>query len=224
MSIADGFERKVLFRLTRILALVIVIALLAGAAAGVYAGWSMWPSGTAGNVSAADVVEKLRGDAGGNGAAQDDVAPTAWQTAQSSPLDGVRIPPSLLPEFAVPGEMPSDPGAIWSDAETRASNRKVLGNWTTHLDLPQRQKFVDEMAAAVDAAEQAGFERSSAMNGYATLKQERAASAAAEEAKAKEMRMWGAGVTGAALLLIALFSLVLVLLAIERNTRMPKAA
>jgi hypothetical protein len=91
-----------------------------------------------------------------------------------------------------------------------------------HLnDVPEadRQQYLDELGAVVAAAESSKVDPIDAINAYMHTKSARYTAAAAKTAEKWVTLKLVAEVAAGGLLLVALFSLVLVLLAIERNTR-----
>jgi hypothetical protein len=205
MSFADSFERRFLFVLTRGLALFFIFGLLAAIVIGgiVVSDKLMPKESTA--VTPQEVVDAITPPKPEVSQASDSAS-----TAMSPPPDpmilpGIKLPFVLQKHFSTPESI------------------KTLRDWLESLANEQRQVFLDEMAAAVTEAEKGGADGLAAINKYkeikfAKLKQEELAAA-----KLAMQRMTYAGVAFGAILLIALFSLILVLLAIERNTRRSQA-
>lgn len=219
MSMLDSFERKGLFRLTRFLALVIVISLIIGAGLGILAAYSKWPKHEETLVSPSEVVAKVR-EKQKPLARSEGTEETERPFEEADPLEGVVIPKTLETEFA-PLDYKPGSDSILMDPESRMKNRKILADRMDDMSLSkaERQAYINELAAAVAAAKGQGLDRVDVINAYLNLKQEKVEGFKAAQAEAKEMRLWAAGIVVAVLFLIALFSLVLVLLAIERNTR-----
>ena len=128
--------------------------------------------------------------------------PPANQEPQASPLFGYRIP------FALQKYVSGD-------------NAQIVKNHLDRAPTEEHQAYLDELGAVVAAAESNKVDPVAAINAYMRTKAERYDEAAAARARKWETLKIAAGAAGAGLLLIALFSLVLVLLAIERNTRAP---
>jgi hypothetical protein len=99
------------------------------------------------------------------------------------------------------------------------SNRSVLEGWIRDLDVDQQQDFLDNLEDVIRYAEQNNLDVIQAVNTYKDLKlrKYRAAESKALDAKISRYGIVG-GIVAAVMLIVAL-SLVLVVLAIERNTR-----
>jgi len=75
----------------------------------------------------------------------------------------------------------------------------------------------------VDEARRINIDETQAINAYHARFEKYVAEKQLAEVASKQQRLVAAGFAAATLMLLALFSLVLVLLAIERNTRLPPA-
>jgi hypothetical protein len=128
--------------------------------------------------------------------------PPTDKAPQNSPLYGFRIP------FSLQKYMSGD-------------NAQILKSHLDAVPEDERQAYIDELGAVVTAAESGKVDVVEAINAYMKTKAERYDEATAARARKWETLKFAAAGFGAGLLLIALFSLVLVLLAIERNTRVP---
>jgi hypothetical protein len=206
MSFADSFERRFLFVLTRGLALLFIFGLLAAiVVGGMMVSDKLMPKEST-SVTPQEVVDAITPP-------KPDVSQTSdssTSTATSPPPDpmilpGIKLPFVLQKHFSVPESI------------------KTLREWLEVLPSEQRAGFLDEMAAAVTAAEKSGAEGLAAINKYKELKFAKLKQEELDAAKLATARMTYAGVAFGAILLIALFSLILVLLAIERNTRRSQA-
>lgn len=204
MSFADSFERKFLFVLTRGLALLFIFGLLAAIViGGIIVSDKLMPKEST-SVSPQEVVEAITPP-------QPETPATADTAAVASPppdpmiLPGIKLPFVLQKHFSVPERI------------------KVLRDWLSGLDTSQRQVFLEEMAAAVTEAESRGVDALEAIDKYKEIKFDKLKQEELVAAKLATQRMTYAGVAFGAILLIALFSLILVLLAIERNTRRGQA-
>jgi hypothetical protein len=103
----------------------------------------------------------------------------------------------------------------------RLKNRNLSASRMELLALSksEKQAYIDELGAAVSLAVSQKLDRGEAMDSYMNLKQAKVNDYHAQQNQAKEIRVWAAGLVVSVLFLIAMFSVVLVLLAIERNTR-----
>ena len=98
-------------------------------------------------------------------------------------------------------------------------NKSVLEGWLRDVEADQRQEFMDNLEEVIRYAEQNNLDVVRAVNTYKTLKFQRYHAA---ESKTRDAKLSRYGILGgivAALMLIVGLSLVLVVLAIERNTR-----
>lgn len=195
------FERKVLFRIARIVAFsfcfILFLSLLGGAAYLLTTGEE-----PAQPPDASALAQELKPAPASTSPqdAQATVGPTKSAPLPAA-LRGVRLPPTLQELFL------------------DEQNQQVLSNWLEELPVEERQAFLDGLAKAVEEARKAGVEDSDAMNLYRERFVEYLAQKTAEEAKVRAERTYIVGALVSTLVLIALFSLVLVMLAIERNTR-----
>jgi cytoskeletal protein RodZ len=205
MSFADSFERRFLFVLTRGLALLFIFGLLAAIViGGMMVSDKLMPKETTA-VTPQEVVDAITPP-------KPEVSQTADPaSAETSPppdpmiLPGIKLPFVLQKHFSAPERI------------------KILRDWLEGLASEQRQIFLDEMAAAVTEAEKNGAEGLAAIDKYKEIKFDKLKQEELAAAKLATARMTYAGVAFGAILLIALFSLILVLLAIERNTRRSQA-
>lgn len=195
MSILSTVERKALFSLTRILALLVTLGLAVGVAFGIYVatiGTTKIPTGTAkaDQVFRADTIQT---------ASTDEPNPAA----DKDPLKGLQVP-------AVPMLK------RWLDAP---EIRPLIERQVRTVERKNRQVFLDELGQVVMRAEKEQMNPGSAAQTFFqvwdTAQAQRKLAETAHKAE-QEKAVYGIAV---GLSLIALFSLVLVLLAIERNTR-----
>jgi hypothetical protein len=94
-----------------------------------------------------------------------------------------------------------------------------LKGWLDELPKDNHQEFIDEMAIMVTEAEKLDLSPYTVINDYKKLKFKKLAVAPLEKAEQLIKQLYYTGAIISAVALIALFSLILVLLAIERNTR-----
>jgi hypothetical protein len=189
------FERKILFRITRWVALGLCMLLfLALAGAGLMLAGTM-----SSGVDRPDptALRSAESDAASN----DDGEPGELASDSSSLLTGLRMPPILQEKFV------------------SGKNREVLEAWLADIERADRQDFVDALGQAAEAARKAGQDEAEGINGYRSRYNDYLLERKLAEAKASADRLQLIAAIGSALALIALFSLVLVLMAIERNTR-----
>lgn len=202
MSMVEGFERKALFNITRGVALVCVTVFLLGIVGGVIYGVSVWQEQVNTKISPQEIVDQLKPVEQPKVVAQQPQGsqPPVDQGPAQSPLAGFRIPFSL--QKYVSGD-----------------NAQIVRTHLNAVPAEDRQAYLDELGAVVAAAETNKINAIEAINTYMDAKSERYKQAAAQTVQKWETLKLVGEVTAAGLLLVALFSLVLVLLAIERNTR-----
>ena len=197
MPIFDNFEKKFLFGLTRIFAMLIILGILISIGLGgiMFANLS---KGVNTKVTASEVINEIKPpeDTSSNGS----VSPTQL-TDRSNFLPSIKMPFILQKHF-------NDP-----------ENVKLLSGWLDIIPADTRQNFIDEMAAAVTEAEKNKLSATDAINKYKELKFKKLDAESSEKSTRQTQRLYFAGTVFGAVALIALFSLILVLLAIERNTR-----
>jgi hypothetical protein len=202
MSVVESIERKALFNITRAVALVCVsVFLLAIVGIAIYAA-SVWNTQVRTQISPEEIINQVRPVETPTDSPQQPqgAQPPGNQQPQASPLYGYRIP------FSLQKYMSGD-------------NAQILKNHLDAVPDGERQAYIDELGTVVSAAESSKVNVFEAINAYMKTKAERYEEAANATARKWETLKFAAAGFGAGLLLIALFSLVLVLLAIERNTR-----
>ncbi|WP_157771957.1 hypothetical protein [Ralstonia solanacearum] len=202
MSVIENFERKALFNITRAVALVCVIVFLLGiVGAGLY-GASVWKTEVSTKVAPEEIVNQVKPPAVADTSSQGPkgAQPPTDTAPRLSPLYGYRIPFSLQKYIS-------------------GDNAQIVKNHMDTVPVDERQAYLDELGDVVSVAESSKIDPVDAINAYFKTKAERYERAARErEHKKDTLKLVGAAIaTG--LLTVALFSLVLVLLAIERNTR-----
>lgn len=200
------FERQVLFRIARFVAfsicLLLFIAMVGGA---IYA--TTYGAEHSERPDAAGVAQSLKPIVD---TPQVDPSAGAGTTgpstlASDSVLQGVRIPP------------------VMQELMVNPDNQRVFRNWLDELPDEEHQPFIDGLAKAVDEARRININDSDALNAYHERYKKYVEDKQIAELKSKEQRLLAAGFAATTLMLLALFSLVLVLLAIERNTRLQPA-
>jgi hypothetical protein len=100
-------------------------------------------------------------------------------------------------------------------------NRSVLKNHLIGLDSDERVDYLANLAEVVAAAKADGADVTDTINKYFEDKTPQMELAKADKTARILKQLYIAGAAASTVLLIALASLVLVLLAIERNTRRP---
>jgi hypothetical protein len=210
------FERQVLFRISRFVAFsicfLLFLSLVGGALyllkSGHDASEKPDPSAVAQALKPAPEQAAPAADAADATAGAGDASDGATGTSLASQpaLFGVKLPPVLQEQFL------------------NEDNQKILRDWLDSLPEGERQPFIDGLAKTVEEARKVGVADADAINRYHEQYVEYVTSRTVAQAAAKTQRLYVAGALISILVLLALFSLVLVLLAIERNTRPLPAA
>jgi hypothetical protein len=202
MAFVDTIERRTFFRLTRIVALLWLFFL----AAGIILSVILFLAAINHSVGHVDPELALQSsDSNVNSASPENGR--LDQSSNASPLTSLRIPLSVQ---------------SYLDSE---ENKKVIEGWLGSLDPSDRQDFIDNMAEVITAAQKKRVDVFGSINRYKDLKIAKAAAAK------QGMDVMGIAVSPFNLVLgiffqlglIAIVSLILVLLAIERNTRKPES-
>lgn len=205
MSFADSFERKFLFVLTRGLALLFIFGLLAAiVVGGIFVSDKLMPKAST-TVTPQEVVDAITPPKPEVSQVSNSAASATLPPPDPMILPGIKLPFVLQKHFSAPDSI------------------KTLRGWLEALPTEQRSLFLDEMAAAVAEAEKGGADGLAAINKYKEIKIEKLKQEELAAARLATERATYVGVAFGAILLIALFSLILVLLAIERNTRRSQA-
>jgi hypothetical protein len=206
MKAVDGFERYVLFAITRVFSLFLIIIFFAVIVLGFqYLRQKEQESPVEPTaVSAQEVRAAIPAPKIEDQQSED----TGKELAPAAPLDpfvseGLKLPESLASHLT-------------------PSGRNSVFEWVDSLPRTDRQEALDELSKVLDdqMAKSSSHEDANAvLNKYQEIK--RSKIQARDEAisvRTKEREIYAAGAMGC-IALIAMFSLVLVLLAIERNTR-----
>lgn len=216
MSFLNSLEQKGLFVLTRGLALLVILGLVVGIATLL---WSATLGGEPlpdGRVNTQELVAVMRAVKKG-----EPIPETAAARRRDLRGDGVGAP-------TIPGN-PDPLAGLKLPANERfrewmknATLKGIFEGWVKEVPRQNRQAFLDGIGAVISEAEKVekdGVVVSEALTAYveSARNAREEAKAAREVRKAERERALYAAVAGLAL--VALFSLVLVLLAIERNTR-----
>jgi hypothetical protein len=197
MALLETVETRLLFRLTRFLAFVVILALSLGLVIGaiIFAG-DLIPNQTP-VVSFNEISRELH------------PTPEANQPGSnpSQPKEESKGSPSLdLPFVLQPYFSASD-------------NREVLMRHMEGLDSSERREYLNNLSQVVKESQSKGEDTTNIINKYFDLKQTQLALAKADSAARTVRRLYIAASALSIMFLIALASLILVLLAIERNTR-----
>lgn len=200
MSVLTTIERKFLFNLTRILALLVIAVLVLALVVGAILTEKARTSGDPSAVAPQEVVDVIKPKARAQQTepGQEPVAPSSRDLGL---LPGVKLPFVLQKHFSTP------------------ENVVALNGWLRAIPDDQRQAFLDELAATVSEAERQQLDPIQAINAFHELKMQRLADKKLHDEAQKQAEILAVEAGAAALGFIALFSLILVLLAIERNTR-----
>lgn len=199
MAFLAKFERNFLFGLTRAFAMFFIFTTLIGLLIGGLVVMLNQASDQSSNVEPREVIDVLKPSL-----PVENAQPTIQSPSKPQPKRlpaGLKLPFILQKHFSDPNHM------------------EILISWLSAVPHEQQQTFLDEMAAAVTQAETEHLAPFDAINTYHELKTEKLAAAQLSAAAQKEAWLWYAGAIGSGIVIIALFSLILVLLAIERNTR-----
>lgn len=98
-------------------------------------------------------------------------------------------------------------------------NRKVLRGWLEGLDPDQKRDFLLNMSEVIQGAEQSSADVTEAINKYKTMKLQKLAATGLEKYAVQVRRGAVIGLIAFMVLVLAISSLGLVLLSVERNTR-----
>lgn len=198
MGMLDTVERKGLFRLTRLFALIVIIPLLVALGGALIL---FIQGGTQGQsrIDPQQLVASLKPPT-------EVTEPTTSPTSEATPE--VALPPDVTIPFAVQKHL------------TSSKNREILAKDLRDIPTEFRQEYLDNLGEVILAAEKApGVDPIRAANVYRQEKPRHIREAIEKRLEAKQNRLYVAGAALTTLGLIAVFSLILVLLAIERNTR-----
>lgn len=204
-GIVTGFERAVLFRIARFVALFICTALFLSLVAGILylilggGGESKLPSGH-------DYMEQQRSGQEIQQPSADPVTRMVQKVSGQNP-DAVDVPTTL--------KIPASLQERFSTADAQKGLEKAL----SVLPAEQRQPCLDGLGEVVQDATSRNMDVSKAMDGYFSTCKAHAANLELQRAAELKAKLIIAGSIVSTLILLATFSLVLVLMAIERNTR-----
>lgn len=199
MRIFDNFEKNFLFGLTRIFAMMIILGILISIGIGglLFGGYY---GGVDTTVTVKEVLNSINPPVITN-ALSIDANSSAKTTENANVLLSVKMPFILQKNFNTPEKL------------------HTLKNWLDFLTITDRQEFINEMAATVTEADKLNLSSTEVVNEYKRLKFKKLEAEQSTKTERQSYKLYYAAATVGALALIALFSLILVLLAIERNTR-----
>lgn len=196
MSFLERLERGILFRLTRTFALGVTLILVVLLGVTIYDAVRTFGP-LPGYPQPEEVLARLAPFNEGQTTAANNE-----EGARESERSALKLPFSVQKYF-------SDP-----------DSRSRLLQQIASLPPEQRDEYLQNLATVIDQAEKMGpGAAGNAAYVYMQMTAERLASNAAREEELRNHRLEMVGAVVACLLLIGLFSLILVLLAIERNTR-----
>jgi hypothetical protein len=200
MSFIDSLERKFLFILTRFLALLIISCLLiAIVVGGIMFSEKLFPKDDT-KVTPTEVMDAIKPP-----------VPT-YNNPQSQPEQQQTVPDiNVLPGIKIP--------FILQKYFNNPDSIKLLKGWMENIPKGKGNEFINELAAVVEEAEKTNANVTNAINQYKELKFSKIKDSQIAKTETNMIRLQYFGLAFACVALIALFSLVLVLLAIERNTR-----
>jgi hypothetical protein len=198
MGIFDNFEKKFLFGLTRIFAMLVILSILIAVGVGGVLFGGLYNESSS-KVAPTEIIVAITPPVASNNSPSNDNSSSTQITDNTLP--SVKMPFVLQKHFNSPEKV------------------KVLKNWLDVLSLEKHQEFIDEMAATVTEAEKLKLSPTEAIDKYKELKFKKIETEIATKAERRTQQLYYAGAVVSAVALIAFFSLILVLLAIERNTR-----
>jgi hypothetical protein len=208
MSAWDTFEQKGLFRGIRFLAILFIFILVAGFAFGCYVAYDQLSPAKPVAINANEVIDQIKPapEVAAPAPATGEVAPApAPKTRTVSPLAGYKIP------FPLQKMVSSEDNAKWLSRFLKAEPPEYT------------DQILNELSSVVQAADEQHVDEADAVNAYHEMKVDRIQAEEAAKAGRKTLMTYFAEGAAAIILLVALLGLILVLLAIERNTRQPPA-
>ena len=202
-SFTSRFERGVLFRIARFVAFSLCFLLfLSLVGGGLYLATTAFGKSIE-RQTPTELVDQMSGVS-----KPDPSASTDGNEIEDTPppLKGIKLPADLQELF------------------TNSQNQRWLAGRLEDLPEEERQQCIDGMAEAVRIAREKQMQDGPVVESWMATCHDYAAKKTLADAANKMTRLYVAGALVSLLMLIALFSLVLVLLAIERNTRPALAA
>ena len=202
MPVIDTIEKKYLFSLTRFVALFFIVLAVLPIVFGLFHyGRQAVPQSV--SIDKNDIAEIIKPhsnpETGAEGYSEESYS--GGGSNGFDPLAGKKLPFSIQKHFSRPDDM------------------DVLKGWMRTMSDGERDVFLTELDIVAQQAELRKIDITDAMNRFWNVKSQKFDSRIQEELALKARNYVIASVIGGCILTIAIFSLVLVLLAIERNTR-----
>lgn len=201
MSAVDDIEKKYLFRLTRFVALFFIALAIIPIILGIFHySKQLFPSQI--GFSESEIARIIKPvDKAVDSEIESDAQFYSGIGDDVDPLDGLKLPFSVQKNFSAP------------------ENMNILKNWLEPMSRQERIQFLNELDTVSHHAESQRQDVADAINKFWEVKRKRIIWREKEKSAEATQNYIYAGIIGGAILMIAVFSLVLVLLAIERNTR-----
>lgn len=202
MSSIDNIERKYLFRLTRFVALFFIAAAIIPAVFGAFHfTGAFFPESIA--ISESEISEIIKPVVYDSSDKKQTDKSEAYKDINNAydPLSGLKIPFSVQKYIST------------------AENMEALRNWATPMNRAERKELLRELEVVIKKSEEQKLDVTKTLNNYWEVKNVRLTYRNSAQGTKDRQNYIYAGAIGTAIITIAMFSLVLVLLAIERNTR-----
>jgi hypothetical protein len=198
--ILEAIEQRALFRLTRFMAFMVILTLSVSlmVATGLFAD-QIFPRQSS-HIAYSDIVRELHPSS----------PPSPSSDQASSDQDSL--------ETQASAERLDIPTLLRSYFESQ-ENRLVLERHVAGLDSDEKKEYLNNMAEVVSNANSHHEDALAVINRYFEDKEAQLDLVRAEKSSRTQLRLYVAAGCISTLLLIAMASLILVLLAIERNTR-----
>lgn len=196
MGFIDGFERGVLFRLTRALTMLFILAVLLGVLASGFMIFLITNNKQPTSVKATDVIESLKPQPRNS----DNTEQTYALAPEGDPLAALKIPFSLQKHLDY-------------------NNVATIRNWLKSVPDDKQAEALVEMGEVAAKADASDITFTDAMNKYYDMKKETLNQDEKDQASQRISIFALMGLMVAGVIVIAQLSLILVMLAVERNTR-----
>jgi hypothetical protein len=195
MPVLESIEQRLLFRLTRFVAFIIVLVLTIGLVVGAILFLNDFLPNQEAHLTYSTIYSELHAQK-----PTTDV-PATEEAPQVATEDTLKLPFVLQPLFST------------------TENRNVLKKHMADLDSDEREEYLSNLAEVVTQAKAQGDDTTAVVNQYFEDKEGKIALAKLDRSSRLERQLYVAAAAVSIVLLIAFASLILVLLAIERNTR-----